>query len=83
MRVALISWGTEGDIRPFFSLARALKQRGHEVSLDYVSVEGRTFEALARVCDVDAKPLAGEYFRENRELIRKLSAESLKYATPP
>ncbi len=83
MRVALISWGTEGDIRPFFSLARALKQRGHDVNLDYVSVEGRTFEALARTCGVDAKPLAGEYFRENRELIRKLAAESLEYASPP
>ncbi len=83
MRVGLITWGTEGDVRPFFSLARALSQRGHRVEMEYVNVEGRTFEALARACGVEATPFAGEYFRANREALHRASAASLERASPP
>ncbi len=83
MRVGLITWGTEGDVRPFFALARALSQRGHRVEMEYVNVEGRTFEALARACGVEATPFAGEYFRANREALHRASAASLETASPP
>ncbi len=48
MRLALASWGTEGDIRPFFALAAALTARGHEVRLAYVNVDGTDLSDLAR-----------------------------------
>lgn len=83
MRVGLITWGTEGDVRPFFALARALTLRGHTVETEYVSVEGRVFDTLARACGITATPIAGDYFRENRARIHARSAESLQHASPP
>lgn len=83
MRVGLISWGTEGDIRPFFALARALVARGHTVRFEYVNVEGRTFEALSEHTGVPGTPFGVAYFREHRDEIRRASEESLRYASPP
>ncbi len=83
MRVGLVTWGTEGDVRPFFALARALKDRGHEVHFEFVNVEGRSFEALSKSCDVAATQVGLAYFLEHREEILRASAESLKYASPP
>lgn len=83
MRVGLITWGTEGDIRPFYALAHALTRRGHTVQMDYVSVEGRTFDALERTCDVTATPIAGEYFRTHRDALHRAAEESLQRGSPP
>jgi NH3-dependent NAD+ synthetase len=33
VRVGLQSWGTEGDLRPFLGLGRALMARGHDAEL--------------------------------------------------
>ena len=38
MHIGLQSWGTEGDLRPFLTLARALLQRGHRVELVFTGV---------------------------------------------
>ncbi len=65
MRIGIQTWGTEGDVRPFFALAMALMARGHEVKLVYTNVEGRTFEALAAGCGVDARSVGHAYFQEN------------------
>ena len=83
MRVGLITWGTEGDVRPFVALARALSLRGHAVELEYVSVEGRRFEALAAACGVAATDVSGEYFRDHRERLHEAAARSLERASPP
>ncbi|MFO0605101.1 MAG: glycosyltransferase [Polyangiales bacterium] len=83
MRVGLITWGTEGDVRPFVALARALSQRGHAVALEYVSVEGRSFEALAAGCGVAATDISGSYFRDHRDELHEASARSLERASPP
>ncbi len=83
MRVGLVSWGTEGDIRPFFALARALVARGHAVRFEYVNVEGRTFEALCEQTGVSGTPFGVGYFREHRDEIRRASEESLRHASPP
>jgi UDP:flavonoid glycosyltransferase YjiC (YdhE family) len=83
MRIGLISWGTEGDVRPFYALARGLAARGHTVRFDFVNVEGRTFEALGESTGVAATQFGREYFLEHRDEIRRASEESLKYASPP
>jgi sterol 3beta-glucosyltransferase/vancomycin aglycone glucosyltransferase len=83
MRVGLITWGTEGDVRPFVALARALSQRGHAVELEYVSVEGRSFEALAAGCGVAATDISGSYFRDHRDALHESAARSLERASPP
>jgi len=33
MKIGLQTWGSEGDIRPFTSLAAGLKLAGHDVTL--------------------------------------------------
>ena len=54
-RIGLQTWGTEGDVRPFFALGHALQKRGHEVRVVYTSVEGRDFGAggFDRLADSD------------------------------
>jgi len=69
MRIGVQTWGTEGDVRPFFSLATGLVARGHEVRLVYTNVEGRTFDALATGCGVDARSVGAEYFLANKETL--------------
>lgn len=48
-RIALVSFGTVGDLRPFVLLAGALQQRGHRVRL----VVPRLHEAMARASGLD------------------------------
>lgn len=67
MKIGVITWGTEGDVRPFFSLAQALGARGHDVRVAYTNVEGRDHGALARACGLDATPVATDYFREHAD----------------
>ena len=43
MRVALATVGTTGDVRPFVTLARALVERGHEVTAVTWPVHGTAF----------------------------------------
>lgn len=69
MRIGIQTWGTEGDVRPFFALAKELVRRGHEVRLAYTSVEGRDFDALASACGISASGVGADYFREHREQI--------------
>lgn len=42
-RIALQTWGTDGDIHPFLALAAALAQRGHRVTLAITSAERRSY----------------------------------------
>ncbi len=48
MRVALVAYGTRGDVQPFVCLARALADRGHEVRL----IAPRNGEEMARAADL-------------------------------
>lgn len=47
MRIGLQTWGSEGDLRPFYALANELASRGHEVRLVTTNVEGRDLKAFA------------------------------------
>jgi len=44
-RIALQTWGSEGDVRPFLVLARALAEHGHEVRLAIADPSGREYAA--------------------------------------
>lgn len=67
MRIGMQSWGSEGDLRPFFALGRGLAARGHRVTLAYSSVEGRDYSALASRCGLDARPVGLEWIRAHEE----------------
>lgn len=82
MRIGIQTWGTEGDVRPFFSLAAALKTRGHAVKVVYTNVEGRDFGPLAERCGVEAIGVAGEYFRDNASRNAKRAQESFERGNP-
>lgn len=45
MRVGIQTWGSEGDLRPFFALAEGLARRGHVVSLAYSGVDDQDHSA--------------------------------------
>lgn len=47
MRIGLQTWGSDGDIRPFFSLGAALRAAGHEVVLAATTVDGKDYAPLA------------------------------------
>lgn len=82
MRIGLQTWGTEGDIRPFFALAHALKQRGHDVCLFYSNVEGRDLTALRRASGIEAREIGGAYFRQHRDSIAARARENFRIGNP-
>ncbi len=47
MKIGLQTWGSNGDIRPFFALAYGLRQAGHEASLIITDITGTDHSALA------------------------------------
>lgn len=69
------TWGTEGDVRPFFALAEELQDRGHTVRVLYTNVEGRDFSELAAQGGIQAASVGADYFRNNQPRIRALVNE--------
>jgi sterol 3beta-glucosyltransferase len=82
VRVGLQTWGTEGDIRPFFALAHALKERGHDVHLVYSNVEGRDMASLGRAAGIEAQDVGGDVFRRNRGRIAARARENFRIGNP-
>jgi UDP:flavonoid glycosyltransferase YjiC (YdhE family) len=39
MRIGIVTWGSQGDVRPFLALAEALSKRGHRVDLVVSSID--------------------------------------------
>ncbi len=82
VRIGLQTWGTEGDVRPFFALAGALRTRGHEVELVYTNVEARDFGPLAARVGVTATSVGADYFRRNAARNAKRAQESFDTGNP-
>lgn len=82
MRVGLVSWGTEGDLRPFVALAQALIARGHDVELVFTGVEGKDFRALVAAAGVETTFVDDGYFVANREELARRARESFKLGSP-
>lgn len=58
MRIGVYTWGSEGDIRPFYALAHGLQAAGHEVAVSVVAVDGRDYLPLAKSLGLDARAVA-------------------------
>lgn len=65
----LYTWGSEGDVRPFFALARGLKAAGHEVRLAYVAIDGRDWTPLAQQLGLEARRVAVEELARARAAV--------------
>jgi sterol 3beta-glucosyltransferase len=79
VRVALVTWGSRGDVQPFVCLARALADRGHEVRL----IAPRNGEEMARAADVSfgALPLDVQSLILTEPAQRMLAAGRITAAT--
>lgn len=62
MRVLLLTFGTDGDVRPFVALGRRLLERGHEVAL--CTADGLSGPAPA--AGVPVLSFGNEWFEANR-----------------
>lgn len=58
MRIAIQTWGSEGDIRPCVALGHALARRGHQVELVYTEIGERRYEAVAAALGFTARGVA-------------------------
>jgi UDP:flavonoid glycosyltransferase YjiC (YdhE family) len=48
MRIAIQTWGTEGDVRPFIALAAGLSAAGHELTLAVTEITNKQFSAFGQ-----------------------------------
>lgn len=94
MRIAILTWGTRGDVQPYLALAKGLAARGHAVSLaapdnfqPWIESHGVAFrgmgadlEALLQTPELQ-RALAGDWLgvaRIWRERLRPLILHSLE-----
>ena len=49
MKIGIQTWGSDGDILPFFALANGLRAAGHDVTICYTSVDATDYSALANI----------------------------------
>jgi sterol 3beta-glucosyltransferase len=56
MKIAILTYGSRGDVQPFIPLSRGLMSRGHSVKL----VAPSRFRTLVEAQEVDFIPLVGE-----------------------
>lgn len=72
--IALQTWGSEGDIRPFATLARGLSDRGHRVVLAVTDPSGRQVPEVAGVERIDVGPELALSAEESDALMRRCFA---------
>ena len=66
MRIGLQTWGSEGDIRPFFALAEGLQKARHKVTLVVTSAENKDYTSLARSLKINMWQVQLPYFDPER-----------------
>ena len=74
MRVALLTYGTRGDVQPFIALARGLQQAGHTATL----AAPERMAALAAPDAIPFVPLAGDPAQFMQALIDKAGRNPLR-----
>jgi len=67
MKIGLQTWGSEGDIRPFTSLASGLKLAGHDVTLVVTDNAGRDYSGIANRYGFSLKALPWPMILDQQE----------------
>jgi len=58
-RIGIQTWGSDGDILPFFGLAKALVNLGHRVTMVVTSVDGKDYRELGGSIGVEVLMVNG------------------------
>jgi len=61
MKIGLLTWGSDGDIRPFCALAGGLAARGHDVTLAVASVDNKDYSNLGQAMGFKVIPACRKY----------------------
>lgn len=74
MKIALQTWGSTGDVRPFIALAQALAQKDHQVTLAIASLDNQDYSHYIQKDSLDIIPiLCPEYNnKEVNKIVGKL-----------
>lgn len=80
MKIGIQTWGSDGDILPFLSLANHLAKVGHEVSVTYTSSSGRDYSAKILHSNMKIKRANKALSAERETIYRELvtSGSSMK-----
>jgi UDP:flavonoid glycosyltransferase YjiC (YdhE family) len=70
MKIGLQTWGSNGDIRPFFALADGLRQAGHEVSLIITDITGKDHSALAARLGIQSRQVGMPVVKSRADMDR-------------
>ena len=57
MKIAILTLGTRGDVQPYAVLGKALKQRGHEITIS----TAKNFEQLIKSYGLDFAPVEADF----------------------
>ena len=68
MKIGIQTWGSDGDILPFFALAHGLKKAGHAVTVAYTSVDKKDYSTIANMINIEAFHVF-EHFESNVESV--------------
>ncbi len=80
MKIGIIAWGSEGDIRPFIALATGLSKRGHQVDMVASSIDYRDFSVMLKGSGVkfsETTPIP-----VNRDVLEKMSRMAIQDRNP-
>lgn len=73
MRVAIQTWGSDGDIRPLIALGGGLSARGHSVTIAVTSVDDKDYAPLCSNLGIDYLSVPSEPFGcDLTELIERI-----------
>jgi sterol 3beta-glucosyltransferase len=84
MKIGMLVWGTNGDVRPFIALASGLSEAGHDITLAVASVDKRDYQNLRDQYKIKIQqiPFPGNYYFENEDLFWQMSeSDALKKFT--
>jgi sterol 3beta-glucosyltransferase len=77
VKIGMMTWGSEGDVRPLLALAAGLSRAGHRVTLAAADITGREYARYASVFDVAIRPVQSmtwdkaELYRFDAEVLSK------------
>ncbi len=80
MKIGIIAWGSEGDIRPFIALATGLSKRGHQVDMVVSSIDYRDFSGMLEGSGVRFSETAP--IPVNRDILDKMSRMAIHDRNP-